>query len=89
KPASEYRVGDRAGIFSLLYLSEDEVLLGDSDKHLDVVLSVCKLPQGVVSVSTIVHVHNWLGRLYMLPVTPLHKIIVKTMLKRTASLRTV
>jgi hypothetical protein len=89
KSASEYRVGDRVGIFSLLYLSEDEVLLGDSDKHLDVVLSVCKAPQGAVSVSTVVHVHNWLGRFYMLPVTPLHKIIVKAMLKRTASLRTV
>lgn len=89
KPASDYRVGDRVGIFSLLYLAEDEVLLGDSDKHLDVVLSVCKAPQGAVSVSTVVHVHNWLGRLYMLPVTPLHKIIVKAMLKRTASLRTV
>ncbi len=89
KPASEYRVGDRVGIFSLLYLSHDEVLLGDSDKHLDVVLSICKAPQGAVSVSTVVHVHNWLGRLYMLPVTPLHKIIVKTMLKRTASQRPV
>jgi len=89
KPAGEYRVGDRAGIFSLLYLTPDEVLLGDSDKHLDVVLSVCKAPQGAVSVTTVVHVHNWLGRLYMLPVTPLHKIIVRTMLKRAASLRTV
>jgi len=89
KPASEYRVGDRVGIFSLIYLSQDEVLLGDSDKHLDVVLSVCKAPLGAVSVTTVVHVHNWLGRLYMLPVTPLHKIIVKAMLKRTASLSTV
>ncbi len=86
KPIAEYRIGDRVGIFSLLYLSPDEVLLGDSDKHLDVVLSVCKVPQGAVSITTVVHVHNWLGRLYMLPVTPLHKIIVKTMLKRTASL---
>ncbi|KQV51272.1 MULTISPECIES: DUF2867 domain-containing protein [unclassified Duganella] len=87
KPLTGYRVGDRVGIFSLLYLSPDEVLLGDSDKHLDVVLSVCKAPQGAVSVTTVVHIHNWLGRLYMLPVAPLHKIIVKTMLKRTASLR--
>ncbi len=89
KAASEYSVGDRVGIFSLLYLTPDEVLLGDSDKHLDVVLSVCKAPQGEVSVTTVVHVHNWLGRLYMLPVTPLHKIIVRAMLKRTASLHTV
>jgi hypothetical protein len=73
KTAAEYRVGDRVGIFSLLYLTPDEVLLGDSDKHLDVVVSVCKTPGAVVSVTTVVHVHNWLGRLYMLPVTPLHR----------------
>ncbi len=89
RAASAYRVGDRVGIFSLRHLSDEEVLLGDSDKHLDVVVSVCKDAQGSVSVTTIVHVHNWLGRLYMLPVVPLHKIIVKTMLKRTASPRPV
>jgi len=89
KEATEYRVGDRVGIFSLIYQSPDEVLLGDSDKHLDVVLSICKAPQGAVSVTTVVHVHNWLGRFYMLPVTPLHKLIVRAMLKRTATLRTV
>lgn len=86
KPAADYRVGDRVGIFSLLYLSQDEVLLGDSDKHLDVVLSVCKAPHKAVSVSTVVHVHNALGRLYMLPVTPLHKIIVRRMLRRVLEL---
>ncbi|WP_374579909.1 DUF2867 domain-containing protein [Pseudoduganella sp.] len=89
RAASDYRVGDRVGIFSLLHLSPGEVLLGDSDKHLDVVLSICKAPQGMLSVSTVVHVHNWLGRLYMMPVTPLHKVIVRTMLKRTAAARTV
>lgn len=89
RPAAAYRVGDRVGIFTLLYLSHDEVLLGDSDKHLDVVLSVCKAPRGMLSVTTVVHVHNLLGRLYMLPVTPLHKIIVRAMLKRTASFGTV
>lgn len=88
RPAGDYRVGDRVGIFSLLYETPDEVLLGDSDKHLDVVLSVCKAPHGAISVSTVVHVHNWLGRLYMLPVTPLHKLIVRSMLKRTAAAHT-
>jgi hypothetical protein len=87
KQPSDYRVGDRVGIFSLLHLAPDEVLLGDSDKHLDVVLSVCKAPHGALSVTTVVHVHNALGRLYMLPVVPLHKIIVRSMLKRAASLR--
>lgn len=87
KPPADYRVGDRVGIFSLLHLAPEEVLLGDSDKHLDVVLSVCKAPHGAISVTTVVHVHNALGRLYMLPVVPLHKIIVRSMLQKAASLR--
>ncbi|WP_211482687.1 DUF2867 domain-containing protein [Duganella sp. CF458] len=31
KPPSEYCIGDRVGIFSLINLSQDEVLLGDFD----------------------------------------------------------
>ncbi|WP_260115124.1 DUF2867 domain-containing protein [Pseudoduganella guangdongensis] len=50
RTASDYRMGDRVGIFSLLYLTPGEVLLGDSDKHLDVVLSVCKTPRGAIIV---------------------------------------
>ena len=34
KAAADYRVGDRVGIFSLLSVTDDEVILGDSDKHL-------------------------------------------------------
>src|SRR5512137_751524 len=37
KPASAYVPGDRVGIFTLISGTDDEVLLGDSDKHLDVV----------------------------------------------------
>ena len=28
RPASEYKLGDRVGIFSILYLSDEEVILG-------------------------------------------------------------
>ncbi|GAB7548372.1 DUF2867 domain-containing protein [Cupriavidus sp. CuC1] len=84
KPASAYRVGDRVGIFSLLALSEREVVLGDADKHLEVKLSICKLDppepaaggQPSVAVSTVVHNRNALGRVYMLFVAPLHRRIV-------------
>jgi len=85
KPAADYRVGDRVGIFTLRYLTPDEVILGDTDKHLKVEVSVCKT-EGALSVSTVVHLHNLLGRLYMLPVTPLHKIIVRSMLRRAGAL---
>ena len=85
KPVSSYRVGDRVGIFSLLMLSENEIILGDSDRHLNVQVSVCKLgqtqPQSV-AVATVVHVHNRLGRVYMLFVAPIHRLIAPALLAR-------
>jgi hypothetical protein len=80
-----YAPGDRVGIFTLFENTFDEVLLGDRDKHLNVVLSVHRrlLPgsQAVeVTLTTVVHVKNLLGRLYMLPVTPAHRIIAPAVL---------
>lgn len=84
KQPEAYRVGDRVGIFTLRYLSEEEVILGDSDKHLDVLVSVCKRQRPdstALAVSTVVHVHNGLGRLYMLFVGPAHKVIAPATLR--------
>lgn len=67
------------------HLTDDEVILSDSDKHLDVSVSVCKLDMdrhNLVAVSTVVHTHNLLDRVYMLMVAPIHKRIVPTMLSR-------
>jgi hypothetical protein len=80
KPASAYSVGDRVGIFSIVYLSEQEVILGDSDKHLNVEVSVCKFADRV-AVSTVVHTRNLLGRVYMLFVAPAHRRIVPATLR--------
>jgi hypothetical protein len=87
KPASAYLPGDCVGIFTLISSTGDEVLLGDSDKHLNVVLAVFRHPPPVegaqmISLTTVVHVHNWLGRLYMLPVKPMHKLIAPAVLNR-------
>ncbi|MBX9756694.1 MAG: DUF2867 domain-containing protein [Pseudomonadaceae bacterium] len=85
KPASSYRVGDRVGIFTLLVLTENEIILGDSDRHLRVQVSVSKLaqmPPHSVAVATVVHVHNRLGRVYMLLVAPIHRLIAPAMLAR-------
>lgn len=64
----------------------DEVILFDSDNHLDVALSVHKgqnpeTNRPMLTVSTVVHTHNLLGRLYMLPVAPLHKMIVPSVMR--------
>jgi hypothetical protein len=91
KPDTAYQSGDRVGVFQLLQNTPDEVVLGDDDKHLRVVLSLHVAPRNaanesrVVTLTTVVHVHNWLGRFYMLPVTPAHRIIVPAMLRRLAT----
>jgi hypothetical protein len=85
RPAGHYRIGDRLGIFGVLSNSENELLLGIDDSHLDVRVSVLK-PQGKDSqsyvVSTVVKVHNWLGHLYMAPVGRIHPLIVKALMRR-------
>lgn len=83
KPASAYKVGDRVGIFSLKLLDDDEVILFDDDKHLHVQLSLVKHRvdgKPMVSLSTVVHIHNRLGRFYMAIVGPAHSVIVPRML---------
>lgn len=79
KSGSAYAPGERLGIFTLESASPVEAILGDSDKHLDVALSFFRLSaeegKPALAVTTVVHVRNTLGRLYMLPVKPMHKII--------------
>lgn len=83
KPASAYQIGDRVGIFTLRHVEPNEVILGDDDKHLRVQVSVFKHVVGgkaVVSLSSVVHIHNTLGHIYMSVVGPVHKRIVPLML---------
>lgn len=81
---SGYKPGDRVGIFSIAFLSDREVVLRDTDKHLDAQISVFKYPDAdrKIAVSTVVHVNNLLGRVYLFFVVPVHKIIVPSVLKR-------
>ncbi|MEH6534724.1 MAG: DUF2867 domain-containing protein, partial [Photobacterium frigidiphilum] len=87
KPAGEYQIGDRVGIFTLLSISDNEVILGDADKHLDVKVSVYKESKegNLIAISTVVHVHNLLGKVYMSIVTPVHKLIVPSSITRAES----
>jgi len=89
KPECDYQHEDRIGIFTLIANTFDEVILGDKDKHLDVTLSIYRAVEAstgaiVVTVTTVVHVHNLLGRIYMLPVAPMHRIIAPSVLRAVA-----
>ena len=83
KAERDCRVGERLGIFTIEHISHDELILGDKDKHLEVSLSLLVENAGQkLTISTVVHEHNWLGRVYMWFVAPMHRIIAPSVLKR-------
>jgi hypothetical protein len=78
--------GESMGLFKVYTKNEQEVVLGEDDKHLDfrVSLFVEPLPEGCqkkLTVSTTIRFNNWFGRVYFLPVRPFHKMIVPVMLR--------
>jgi hypothetical protein len=86
--AASLRPGDRVGIFTIRSVCDREAVLEIIDSHLDVVLSVYK--QGGsptrLTASTLVFYHNRIGRLYMVPVAPMHRIVVRSILGNQAAL---
>lgn len=85
KPGPDYRVGERVGIFTLYSNNHNEVILEDQDKHLNVKISFYVEPSGdtaKIHATTVVHVKNTSGKIYMFFVEPIHKIIVPSILKQ-------
>ncbi len=77
--------GSRIGIFPVLACTPEEILMGEDDKHLNFRVSVLLDREGDANwavVSTVVCFNNWLGRLYFVPVRPVHRVIVPATLKR-------
>lgn len=81
----ELEPGTAVGVFEVLERGlDDEIVLGEDDKHLDYRVSVrLEREEEIcwVIVSTVVKFNNWLGRAYFVPVRPVHKIIVPAMMK--------
>ncbi|RDL45198.1 DUF2867 domain-containing protein [Marinomonas piezotolerans] len=81
KHPNDYLVGDRVGIFSVVSNEPNEVVLEDCDRHLNVRVSMQIIPSNQdstsqVSITTVVHAHNWFGKVYMIIVYPVHKLIL-------------
>lgn len=72
------------GGFPVVSASDGRVVLGFDDRHLDfrIVIDVLQdRPSGqTLSVMTLVHRNNLIGRLYLAVVMPFHKLIVRRML---------
>lgn len=74
--------GRYKGIFAIEHVTEEEITFGTDDRHVDFRVSVLKTgePAGHAAISTWVHPHNLIGRLYLLAVYPFHKLIVWRMM---------
>ena len=81
----KFEMGDRLGLFQVFDKNENEIIIGENDKHLDfrVLLFIQKndATNRTLIISTTVVFHNWLGRAYFMPVKPFHNLIVPIMLK--------
>jgi hypothetical protein len=80
--------GEQIGLFKVFSRTNDEVIMGEDDKHLNFRVSL-RLDKHkndhskkVITVTTTVNFNNWFGRLYFLPVKPFHKLIVPIMLRK-------
>ena len=85
-----YVVGEKIGVWPIFWISEDEILAGRNNKHMDFRLSVLKIPDGdrtSVVVSTICTVHNLPGKLYLSFVVPFHRYGVRKLMANALAAR--
>jgi hypothetical protein len=82
--------GNRVSFFKVYSTSGTEIVLGEDDKHLDFRVSLLCSKRAVpltghtLTLSTVVHCHNLLGRTYIRLITPFHRLVVKASLRRAA-----
>ncbi|MGT2503730.1 DUF2867 domain-containing protein [Bradyrhizobium guangxiense] len=80
--------GPVIGFFPVLSKSATELILGADDWHLDFRVTIqlrANAANGRELVAgTVVHCHNWLGRIYLKTIAPFHRVIVPASLEQAA-----
>lgn len=80
--------GERVGLFKVFEKTENELIMGEDDAHLDFRVSIFvdehtgDTRKSLLSLTTTVIFKNWFGRLYFFPVQFFHRLIVKATLKK-------
>lgn len=83
-------VGQETGVWPIFSLSEDEVVAGRNNKHMDFRLSVPEVPDGdrtSVVVAAVCTVHNLTGKLYLFFVVPFHRFGVRKLMANAPAAR--
>lgn len=83
----QFEPGDELGLFKVFFKTPEEIVMGQDDRHLDFRVSLfvnCHINEKThktVTISTTVKFHNWMDRIYFLPVKVFHRLIVPSILK--------
>lgn len=79
---------DRIDFFPILSVDDDELILGEDDKHLNFRVSLLlqrgTSGPGLVLATTVVRCNNHLGRIYLAAIKPFHQAVVRSNLQRAA-----
>jgi len=85
-PTVYYPVGSTVSLFRVESRTDNEIILGESDRHLNFRTGLMLEQADNTTIrlysSTIVHYNNFFGKFYFFFVKPFHRIIVKNMLTR-------
>ena len=75
--------GEHIAFFPVLSRSDDEIVLGADDRHLDFRVSVLlRRTDNRLVATTVVRCHNLLGRFYIAAILPFHILVVTDALRR-------
>ncbi|WP_323042006.1 DUF2867 domain-containing protein [Gemmobacter sp.] len=77
------KVGERLDFFLVEHAAPQVLVLTERDRHLDVMTCITT-SGGELAITSSVITHNRYGRIYMWPVAPAHRLIVRHMLRRMA-----
>ncbi len=81
---------DRVDFFPVQWEGNDEIVLGEDDRHLDFRLSLLRRPSPTgtqLIATTIVHAHNAFGFTYLNLIRPFHHLVVRASLAQAARAR--
>ena len=79
-------VGDQINFFPVRSIDENEIILGEDDRHLDFKIAVRRDGENAdrISLATWVRTHNPLGAIYLRTITAFHILIVNSRLAALA-----
>lgn len=77
--------GEQLGLFNVFEKNDEEVIIGEDDKHLNfrvsLLLNNTQKPQKELIITTIVQFNSRFGRFYFAVIKPFHTAVVRSMVK--------